>query len=289
MCSGAYILVQNTGSVNLTSMDFEYWVNSSPVKQNYSWTGNIAFMDTVTVYLPVAGLWQNGLMPSGNIFHAELVKANGAVDDYSYNNKYQSDFTLPGVVTSTFSVEFRTNNYPFDSNYQILDDNGNVVVTRTFSLSNVTHIDQYTLNGCYRLVVNDLGGDGLQWWANPNQGSGYVRLLNDQNQSIKSFGSDFGNFFEYSFSTDGPLKVKENTFGSMVNLYPNPSTQLFFIDGDDMQGSTVKVNDVLGHVVMDLKSEKKSLQVNTGGWAPGVYFVTVSKENNSLVRKIVVY
>ncbi len=289
ICASPLVLVQNTGSTNISSIDIDYWVNNSNVKQSFTWNGNLAFMDTATVMLPIAGVWQNGLQPNNNVFNVEIKKVNSAVDDYAFNNKYKSSFVLPAVISSSFTIEFKTNNYYTHNNYKILDENGTTIATSNFTAANTTFIDNYVLNGCYKLVVKDLGGDGLTWWANTNQGSGHIYIKDPGLNVLVAFQEDFGNGFEYSFTTDGPLSVKENQFGSLINLYPNPSSGKFTLEGNDIENSEIKITDLLGHVLKTVNVQNKTNQeFYTNGWSPGIYFVTIKKENQTLVKKIVV-
>jgi hypothetical protein len=290
ICEGPLIMVQNTGSTNITNMDIDYWVNNAGVKQSYNYTCNLNFMDTASLRLPIAGVWQNGFLPSGNIFRAEIKKVNGVADDYAYNNKYNSAFDVPAVVPSTFVIQFKTNNNPTENAYTLRDELGNIVGSSSFTgAPNTVYNDQYVLNGCYRLTVTDAGGDGLQWWANPGQGNGYVALKDGFGSNIKNFNSDFGSGFEFAFTTDGPLKIHENTFGSLLNIYPNPAHSKFFIEGEELEGSNVVLNDVLGHVIKEIDvKDKNKLEVNLNDLSAGIYFCVISKNGNKMTRKIVV-
>lgn len=290
ICANPVVFVQNTGSVSLSSIELDYWVNNSNVKQTYTWTGNLNFLDTTSIRLPIGTLWQNGLQPSNNVFRAEIKKTNGSVDTYSFNNMYQSAFVLPAVVSSSFTIEFKTNNYPDENTYTLYDENNNIVGASSFTNgSNFTYSDDYVLNGCYRLVVKDTQGDGLTWWANTNQGSGYVTIKNSLGAPIKSFNSDFGAGFEYSFTTDAPLKVKEESFGSLLNIYPNPAHSKFTIQGDELTNSKVELTDVLGHVIysIDVK-ERTKVEMMVNELSAGIYFAVVSKDGQRITKKIVV-
>jgi len=290
ICANPVILVQNTGSTAITSMDIDYWVNGSNIKQAYQWTGTLAFMDTVSVKLPISALWQNGLQPSGNIFHAEIKKANTVTDDYSFNNLYHSAFTIPAVVTSSFSVEFKTNNYPDENTYRIEDEIGNIVGASSFTAGNTIFLDNYVLNGCYKLIVTDASGDGVQWWANTGQGVGYIKLKDNLGAVIKTFQPDFGSGFEYSFTTDSPLTLKENELNSLINLYPNPTYGKFIIEGNELENSEIKITDLLGRII-DVRNIKGKQLIEVDGtiWNPGIYFVNITKNNLTVTKKVVVY
>lgn len=289
ICAKPVILVRNTGSTALTSLDIEYWVNNSSVKQTHTWTGNVAFMDTVKIALPVGTLWQTGITPTNNKFNVELKKANGVVDDYTFNNIYSSSFVVPAWLPDNFSIEFMTNNY-LHNTYTIIDDNGNVVGSSNFTAPNTVYQDYFVLNGCYTLIVDDTGGDGLSWWANTAQGTGYVRLRDNFNNIIKTFQPDFGSRFEYSFTTNGPLSVNENKLAASLNLYPNPSHNKFILEGSELEGAQINVTNIIGQIVSvpTIKKGSDKIEFNTSAVLPGVYFVTINKGGNTVTKKVIV-
>jgi hypothetical protein len=289
ICANPIILIQNTGSTLLTKLEIDYWVNNATSKQTYTWTGSLTFMDTATVILPINTLWQNGLLPTNNVFKAQLKKANSTEDGYAFNNTYTSPFVIPAVIPSEFSVEFKTNNNYVDNSYKIIDEAGTIVGSSSFTAANTLFSDSYVLNGCYKLIVEDAGRDGVQWWANPSQGSGYVQIRNNSGMVVKSFQSDFGGGFEYSFTTDGPLSLEKNFFGSNINLYPNPSHHKFVLEGAELEGAELLMTDVLGRSV-DVTVVKNGIkrEFNTSTLKPGVYMLSITKNNNKATKKVIV-
>ncbi|MDI9341731.1 MAG: T9SS type A sorting domain-containing protein [Sediminibacterium sp.] len=292
MCANPVIMIQNTGSTALTALQIEYWLNNATSKQTYNWTGNLAFMDTTRVVLPIGTLWQSGLQPSDNVFHAELKTANATTDQYVYNNKYHSPFGVTDVLTNTITVEFKTNNVPSESSYKLVDENGNTLPgASTMTAANTTYADTYQLSsGCYRLVVTDSGEDGLQWWANSSQGAGFVRFKNEIGTIIKTFQPDFGGGFEYSFSTASLQSIEENELSKGIRLYPNPAHHQFFLSGDILEQASVEVEDILGrNMNVTVTKEQSQWIVDTKTFTPGVYVVKITKDGKSATRKIVVY
>lgn len=292
ICSSPVILVRNTGSSPLTSLDIEYWCNNASVKQVYNWAGSLAYMDTVSIVLPIATLWQDDILPSNNMFHVELKKANGVVDDYSFNNFFHSSFTLPDVIPQDFMIEFKTNTYYFDNNYTLLDEFDNVVGSSNFTAANTIYQDSYLLAGCFKLVVQDYGGDGLSWWANTAQGNGYARIKNNvTGQILKTFQPDFGGGFEYSFSTIQPVIValQKNALDASLKLYPNPAQHKFILEGAGVEGAAVVVNDVIGRsVAVPSVKKQEAVEFNTTALPRGIYFVTITKGGESVTKKVVV-
>lgn len=292
MCSSPVLMVTNTGSSAMTTLDIDFWLNNASQKESFQWTGNAAFMDTVRIVLPIGLLWTHDVNAGANLFHAEIKKVNDVADQYAFNNMYHSAFVLPDVIANEFTVEFKTNNYPYESTYVILDDYGNQIPgASSLSSANTTYTDNYLLDGCFKLVVRDLGGDGLQWWANTAQGNGFVRLKNANGTIIKSFPTDFGNGFEYSFSTLPPnyVSVKEENFASAIQVFPNPAHDTFQVSGSDLENCIIKLTDLLGRTIeVPMSQDKKGMTFYTSNLKPGVYLVSISKGTESTVKKMVI-
>ncbi|MBA2614025.1 MAG: T9SS type A sorting domain-containing protein [Bacteroidetes bacterium] len=289
ICTSPSILVKNTGSTNLTSLDIEYWINNASTKQTYSWSGNLAFMDTVTITLPVNTLWQSGITPTNNKFNVELKKANSVVDDYSFNNIYSSSFVVPETLPGVFSIECLTNNFYYQNSYTLEDDNGNIVGQSSYSVGATVYEEFYSLNGCYKLIFLDTGNDGISWWANTGQGTGYIRIKDNSSNVIKTFQPDFGAGFVYSFTTDGPLSIKKNVLDASLNLYPNPAHDKFVLEGTELDGAQIKVTNLLGQAItIPFTKKNDTMEFNTISITRGVYFVTISKSGDTVTKKVII-
>jgi len=291
ICSQPVILVQNTGKTEIKTLQFTYWANNATEKQVWHWAGKLASLDTVSITLPTWSLWDIGMLPSNNVFHCEITEVNGQVDEYPQNSKTASPVTIPDVLPANFKIEFRTNNNPTENAITLLDVDGKVVLHDTFTVANKTTIYPLNLNGCYRLIVNDYGLDGLYWWANTAQGTGYARLRNgNTNALIKTFNADFGGFFEYNFTTNYALQNTPLDFSNTINVYPNPATQKFSLEGEGLENAMIEVYDVVGNKV-DAKqlAMEQVVDFYTESWNPGVYLVEVTQGNKKATKKVVVY
>ena len=291
ICSEPLILVQNTGKTDLKTIKFEYWANNSAVKQVWTWAGTLASLDTVSIALPTWGLWDNGMLPSNNVFHCEISELNGSADEYAQNSKMTSPVTIPDVIPGNFKIEFRTNNNPTDNTITLLDVDGKVVFYDSFTAANKLFTYPNNLNGCYKLIVKDYGIDGLNWWANTAQGTGFVRIRNGtSNAIIKTFNADFGSIIEYNFTTNYALNVNHLEFGNSINLYPNPATNKFSLQGDNLENSNIEVFDMLGHkIVSKTIALEHNVDFNTENWKSGLYMVMIGKGNLKTTKKVVVY
>ena len=290
ICSQPVILVQNMGKTEVRTLQFTYWANNASVKQVWHWAGNLASLDTVSITLPTWSLWDNGMLPSNNIFHCEISEVNGQPDAYPLNSTTETPVAMPDVLPANFKIEFRTNNYPKENSITLLDVDGKVVLRDSFTVANKTTVYPLNLNGCYKLIVNDYGLDGLYWWANTAQGTGFARLRNgNTNALIKTFNADFGSFFEYNFTTNYALSSKLLDFENTINVYPNPATNKFSLEGEGLENARVEVFNVIGGMV-DSRAilNQKSIDFNTENWNAGVYLVVVAQGNKKATKKVVV-
>jgi hypothetical protein len=289
ICNQPIILIQNSGKNTINKVKFEYWANNSTVKQNWTWTGTLEYMDTVSVMLPSSGLWDNGMLPSNNRFNCQIIEVNQQTDEYALNNFKSSEVTIPDVIPSSFKIELRTNNNPTENTLALYDIDGKMVLNESFSVANKVYTFPLELNGCFKLVVNDAGIDGLSWWANTAQGSGLARIRNGAGTVIKTFNADFGSFFEYQFTTTYALNTSKLTLNQSINLYPNPSTGKFMLEGKDLINSAVRISDLSGQTVKEvLHISENKLEIFTQNWQPGVYLVEINKGATKAVKKVLV-
>jgi hypothetical protein len=292
MCEKPKITVRNTGSNAITSINLEYWLNNASEHQTFTWTGTLASMADVDVVLPLNELWSTAIQATGNKFHAKIMMVNESPDQYANNNMMSSPLTLPDVLPTTFKISLKTNNSPNQNNYTLYDAEGNVVDTKTFPTANTIYTYTYQApqiaNGCYRLRLNDTGKDGLQWWANTAQGTGYVKLLDANDVVIKTFNPDFGGGFDYSFSVDTLLSNEIFEASEELKIYPNPTKGSFNIEGTNLVNSKIKIYDILGNLIQQVDAENNLMEFNKTNLSAGVYFINIEKNNKTTVRKLAV-
>lgn len=291
VCANPTIVIQNTGAEELTSLTINYWLNESQSPQSYEWTGSLAFLETQEVVIPsTVELWYD-VLADGNKFYVEVSAPNGGADEYTFNNTYTSEFDYPDILPNGVTVEFRTNNRPLENSYELLDNQGNVMGTNGLPASNTIYADDYNLaDGCYRLVVNDNGGDGVQWWANQAQGTGFVRLKDANGSILRTFEPDFGGGFEYSFSTTSPLAIEELEFLTSINVFPNPSTDYINIDADELKGSKVYLINAMGRRVSEVinADSNNTISMDVNHLNSGLFYIVIEKDQLVTTRKVVV-
>jgi hypothetical protein len=288
-CTQPKIIVQNTGANTIQKLKINYWVNQSASKQSFVWTGNLNSMDTLGITLPIANLWNDGVQKTGNVFHAEIVQVNDQTDEYSLNNHVFSAFNLPTVLPGRFTLEIRSNNVPSDNVVKILDEYGNVIDERSLDKANTVFNFDYQLGGCYKLLIEDRGGDGLSWWANTAQGTGYAKIKNASGTTIKTIQADFGNSIELAFTTDWVLSNEKYVLSNSYSIYPNPAQQQFTIEGNQLEDVKVEITDILGRQIHAIQQSKvNKIEVNTADMSPGLYQVKMSKGNAYEIQSILI-
>lgn len=288
MCDNAKIVVQNSGKNPITQILFSYGINNG-TRLTHEWKGNLTSMQTDTIILPHKGqLWNNGISGNTNTFHAQISKVNDADnDDYTLNNQMSVRFNIPEIVPSVFTLEFRTNNRPTENSYKLYDDWGNLIDSKEFTEANTTFSKQYNLGGCFKLVVEDKGHDGVQWWANSAQGTGFIRIRRANNTILKTFQPDFGGGFEYSFTTNWALNNEEVNLENEVMVFPNPSRGELHINGNYLEGARVIIYDLLGKEIMKVSELKNSENtVNTQVLQSGIYLLKIETTKGSMSKKI---
>jgi len=293
VCYHPTIVIRNTGSTTLNSLNIEYGVSGgNPL--NYTWTGNLEFNQTATVNLPIpdAAFW---LGDDQHIFTAEINQPNGGSDGYSDNNIYHSPFDLPDMYAEPFIVFLRTNSRGYENYYQIKDVSGQVIFSKTGLTSSTTYRDTMDLApGCYTLELFDSGEDGLEWWANTAQGTGYFRLFNVANGAlIKNFETDFGSEFRYSFVVDNYTNIEsQGKSVPEIEVFPNPTTgeinvSLNFVEH---QAVEISISDMSGKLIEKLESDgfnQQNINFDLSGEASGVYVCKIKTKDQIITRKIV--
>ncbi len=85
---------------------------------------------------------------------------------------------------------------------------------------------------------------------------------------------------------DPTLAVEVNTLEG-VGVYPNPSSGLITISNDNNFSNAVRITNMAGQVVhtQDVSSE---VSIDMATFGSGVYVITVTGENGSLVEKVVI-
>lgn len=293
LCRDLQVIIRNGGSTALTSLDITYGVSGGQT-ETYTWTGNLAFMETEIVTLPVPhlGFWVGDGMHK---FTATVSNPNGGTDQRTENDQMQSEYNIPDNYANGIRLFFRTNNRPTENSYTLTDQDGMVYVSRSNMPSNTTFIDTLNLApGCYTLEVLDTGNDGLAYWADPNAGSGFVRLMHPSLPfSLRSFNAEFGRKLTYSFSIDMTLSQDDLPEEEVYSkVYPNPNNGSFQVELSGYHGNTsLELFNAMGQsitqrsLVLDVPTMES---FDLKDLPAGVYLLKIITDDKEAIHKVVI-
>jgi len=290
ICGHPTIIIKNNGTTPLTSLKINYGIkNATP--SVFNWTGNLTFQQTETVVLDTFE-WVMGATK----FVTSISNPNGGSDQYALNNTIETPFNYVSELPPGFIIVLKSNSRPFENSYTLKDAGGNVIFSRTGLTANTTYNDTLNLpKGCYEFRLTDTGEDGLQWWANSAQGSGYCRFKNLNNQILKVFGADFGGEIYMQFTVGLHTGVEDNIFtqNTQINIYPNPAMDEAYIDISltSRQDAEMTLTDLFGHLISTFTLKEisvESINLDVKNLSKGVYFINLKTKDECLTRKLIV-
>jgi hypothetical protein len=291
LCDKPLITIKNTGSTTLTSLTIVYG-RVGGTMSTYTWNGNLEFMKTTQVELPTPN-WQSSNQPQ---FIAYVKNPNGAADQYAYNDTLRSDFEGTPYYPSKLIFELKTNNYGYETEFTLKDSVGLPILQRTGLQANTTYRDTLTLGtGCYTVYLTDQGNDGLSFWANSAQGSGFFRIRDaSTNQLIKTFNGDFGHNIYQQFTVNYILPVEEiqGNAAQGLTLYPNPASDEFIaeISLPYLSQAEITLVNLLGETVkqesLRVTNDTEKININTSDLPAGVYLFSVRSNDQLMVKRI---
>ncbi len=292
ICSHPIIVIKNTGSLNLTSLKITYGMEGA-TPSVFNWVGNLAFAESETDTLGAFN-WVHG----AGKFTVSISEPNGGIDQYANNNTLVSNFTYPSLMPSSFVIEVKTNNFAYENQYTVKDDAGNTILLRKNLTANTVYKDTLHLtDGCYEFNFLDLGEDGLSFWANTDQGSGYVRFRQATSIGIiKTFGGDFGGqiYQQFTVGLTNPTNDISIISKNEMFVYPNPAKGQINID---FNLTEKKNGDIEIFTLTGLQIYKTSFQNISSGsfetdlskFGAGVYIVKLISGGYQTVKKVVIY
>ncbi len=301
VCDDPVVTIRNTGATPLTSLKIEYRMIGG-YTLSYDWTGNLAFLESEDVILPVDD-YTFFIVPEESFeFEVKIMEPNGGVDEYADNNEILTPMVFPPGedYEGTLAVRIFTNNRASENSYTIKDQFGNIVLERNGFSNATSYIDDIELSdGCYRIELADTGDDGLDFWywaaIGQNVGSGSFALLKN-NIPIKSFEPDFGDNIFFDFYVGSPVGTEETAaLKSFFSVYPNPASGKVFVDlvGFEYKPMAVQVVDLTGRIVTEKTfvasgESNRQLELDVNALPGGMYYIRVNDGEVMRTRSLVV-
>lgn len=289
ICHYPKITIRNSGKTTLTSLKIEFWVNNSSTKEVFNWTGNLAPSQNEIVEMHAPNTMWQSVSGLNNVFHAEISQPNNGSDEYSFNNFYSSEFTVPDFVESPFRIDYRSNSAASETSFKIFDEFGTEIYSNSGQANNTLMRDTLNLGlGCYRLVVKDTDGDGIGFWAN-SDGTGYLRFHKMTGQAAWAINPDFGGSFTYNFTVGSYLNLEEISSEIDFEIYPNPTRGDFSIEGTNLEQMDIELVNIFGQSIPFEAIKKGEITTIKGTHLKaGVYYVIVSHPHGKASKKLII-
>ena len=280
-------VLQNNGSVPLTSAEIKYTINNGP-ELTYLWTGNLGFLKKTTISLPEAEY----IVQPSNVLKIYGVSTNGMVDEYPKNDTVAYPFIAAPTIGSQVTVYVKTDKKPEETTWFIKDMEGNTLASGgpyTEQLHVYTTVIDLAYGTCYEFSIFDEGGNGLCCV----NGSGFYKVFNGNItiSQANTFGSTIVNQF-YSLSGVGTEVAPD---AAAFSVYPNPvwqKTNISFTNAAKEQ-VTVHVYNMQGAVVLSLPvkeytSGRHEIELDCSKLSPGVYSIRLTAGSKVFNEKITV-
>ena len=226
-----------------------------------------------------------------------------------YHNLYPTNLAQANSPRSNLPFDIITGNIVF--NYLDgsvgYDDNGALVYEpRDQQKGNLARSIFYMAT-CY----NGANGTGDDWSIPSNQDQEILKtwhftdlpdnheiarheliydIQNNRNPYIDSV--DFACFVDFSSmsydDTDCGLSVDQEDLEANVVVFPNPATEIIYVQVNGLKVEEVNVLDMTGRTLETFTSSNQAVEVNVSNIPAGTYFINVATSKGSFTRKIVV-
>lgn len=248
--------------------------------------GGFATYETYMSY----GYW-DGTLTTLNPGQGYMYKSNSSENKtFVYNTTSRGEYTTAPEVSYDYTFE------PLQGIYA-----NNMTVTAIVELdgeelrSNNYELAAFVGNECR-------GSVKLMYVEHLDQYEAFLLIFGDKEESVRFVLTD-GNEASWSddyltYTTDGivgspskpitlhfgPLGVSEN-INPMVNVYPNPSKDVFSIEGKDML--KIEVVNSYGQIILSQEIENDFLRIDLNGKANGIYMLRVVTKNGISINKLI--
>lgn len=272
------VIIRNNGNQLLTSLEIEYDVNGG-ASATYSWTGEMVPLALETVELPAITFTQMAT----NVVTVNLAMPNGADDEDPSNNTGTCEFFPPVSTTLNITLELMTDNYGYETSWELMDSEGIVLYSSGSLGNNSLTIDEFEIEpgNCYAFVIYDNYGDGICC----NFGEGYYTLTDSDGTEIYS-GGGFGASETTEFNaiiTD--IEGIQKSAG--LSVYPNPAHELVNIVCSK-RIKNVSLTSLTGQLLQQIEVNDSYLQLNTSTLKAGIYFIKIKTEDTIINRRLVI-
>lgn len=277
------VSISNRGTSTLTSVILNYTINGG-ANQTYTWSGSLTQNQSADITLLNTNF--NGTL------NVSIASANGGTDQRVSNNtasRNYFDLATANYNFTNFVFTLQQDFWGSEITWEIKDALGNVkykggpytdipesslvlpaIITQNWTLDS---------NQCYTFTINDDQSDGICC----DGGDGFYNIKSTDGLTTIASGASYGSIENKYFSTNA---LGTNTFETLndIYLYPNPTKGILNIHVSNALGlpNRFTISNSLGQIISrKTVSKETDLTVNTSSLSNGVYFITVTKEDQS--------
>ncbi|MCK4289287.1 MAG: Omp28-related outer membrane protein [Bacteroidales bacterium] len=286
-CSGTIapiVTLRNNADSDLVQIDFNYYANEGTV-ETYSWTGNIAFLETEEVELPAV----NFTLAENNTVVVYTTNPNGNPDQYPANDTITQSFGEEMLTSSPVKLMLRLDNHPEETTWEVRDFDDQIIYSGgpySQAGQNINETFDIATPGCYTFSLYDSGGNGL--------GIPGFYMLYYGSSSVIMQGTTFG----YQVSTQFQVEwvgIEETVTEESMEIYPNPFNNFTKISFNlaDSKKVSLDVFNIIGEIVYSVNERyyepgNHTIQLEGGNLSNGIYFIKLSFGDRILTEKVTV-
>jgi len=182
--------------------------------------------------------------------------------------------------TTTIDFEILTDDYGSETTWEFRDSSNTILYSGGPYSNNTTYNQTFTvtLGECYTFTIDDSFGDGICC----AYGTGYYELRTDNNDLIFNGGS-FDSQENVVVSVNN-LSIDSYFIDNNISIYPNPTTEILNIKiPNNNLPDNFKIYNMLGQLIEERNIDTEAdLTITTSSYSNGMYFIKISKENQTL-------
>lgn len=285
--------LRNMGNATMTTAEISYSVNGG-TPQTYTWNGSLSSLSSINVSLPAITFNLN----ASNTLDVNVTSVNGGTDDDPSNNSGTANFNKTTSVTNTLNITLNLvqDQYGSEITWKFFNAAGTQIAAGGpyANLSAVgtqlhTHNINLPANGCYRFVLYDSYGDGI----NSGYGVGSATILNGSGATVYFNNGQYTTQSTRWFEANTSVGIEENSLVNSISIFPNPVVGKSTIDFNLTQVNdvTIKVLNNIGQVMMNenlgkLNAGHQTYTLDASALSSGLYFVEIQTGNSVVTRKI---
>lgn len=287
------IQLKNMGSAPLTQAVINYNVNGGS-NWTYYYYGNINPLGTTNITLPaIIGFPMN---PS-NTLNVTVASVNGGSDDDPSNNANSVNFNATNSASQTLNLTLNVlqDRYGDEITWKFFNAAGTQIAQGgpyTQLAASGTQLNTHSIslpsNGCYRFVIYDSYGDGI----NSGYGVGNVTILDGNNNTVYFNNGIYSSQAARNFYGNTALGLNDAALESSLNIFPNPanSTATLQFQLSNEESVSINVLNAVGQSVMQqnlgtLSANAHNQTLDVTSLSNGLYFVEIKAGNTTVTRK----